>query len=448
MEAGPHGELAPVMDCFRFSRDSKFQSPPFKFVVGEARKEFWLHKDLISKLSKPLNALINGPWREAREGSVEWDDIDEETFRRFIDFVYTRDYRSPAPEIVENSTKEHGDATSPESRTLFVGNIPYSADEMSVSLFFEPYAAVEHVRIPTNVRSGHSKGLAFVTFKGIDDAKTALQLNGANFLGRPVRLDFYKCCHGRNECRHHNGDGQGGSAVKRQGCPVAENDGDQSIIDLQTAAEQPLDSLFSDPSAITPGCLKPEPLSKLGFSIKTFLYYPITQVRDDNKEFFDYLSFLPGYNRCARMKMFESAANIWLAEALGVVSAPREDNKPNESFENIFLAHARLYALGDRYMIPTLKKLAAAKLAVVLFNWVVYPERIDELAELVRYVYANTVEQCRLRRVVKWYAAALWYDLRAHAAWKELVDEEGAFAQDMADLSTGIATNPRGVDIE
>lgn len=80
---------------------SYIQSPPFKFIVGEARKEFWLYKALISELSKPLNALVNGPMREAQEGFVEWDDIDEETFRRFVDFVYTGDYPSPGPGVVD-----------------------------------------------------------------------------------------------------------------------------------------------------------------------------------------------------------------------------------------------------------------------------------------------------------------------------------------------------------
>ena len=46
--------------------------------------------------------------------------------------------------------KKHGDVISPASDTLFVGNLPFSADEESVSYFFNEVAKVASLRIPTD----------------------------------------------------------------------------------------------------------------------------------------------------------------------------------------------------------------------------------------------------------------------------------------------------------
>ncbi len=46
--------------------------------------------------------------------------------------------------------KKFGDTISPESDTLFVGNIPWSADEEAVSAFFNSVAVVQSLRLPTD----------------------------------------------------------------------------------------------------------------------------------------------------------------------------------------------------------------------------------------------------------------------------------------------------------
>lgn len=47
--------------------------------------------------------------------------------------------------------RKHGDVISPASDTLFVGNLPFSADESSVSAFFSEVAEVQSLRIPTDM---------------------------------------------------------------------------------------------------------------------------------------------------------------------------------------------------------------------------------------------------------------------------------------------------------
>ena len=58
-------------------------SKVFKFIVGSSKKEFNLHAAVMSRLSKPLDVLLNGQMNEAREAVIEWPDVDEGTFVRF-----------------------------------------------------------------------------------------------------------------------------------------------------------------------------------------------------------------------------------------------------------------------------------------------------------------------------------------------------------------------------
>lgn len=176
----------------------------------------------------------------------------------------------------------------------------------------------------------------------------------------------------------------------------------------------------------------PGPRSKLGFSIKSFIEYGKEPY--NNSAFVSSLSISADVRRLIWMNIFNKYKAKWVEQACGLASLPKEDNKPTESFGNVLLAHAQMYVLGDRYMIRRLKVLALAKLCVALYAYVIYPERIDELADLVRYIFANTMARCGLQVAVEFYAAGLWCDLGGYAAWKELIDEGGDFLQAMARL--------------
>ena len=64
------------------------------FVVGQSRKVYFLEKSTVIKLSPALKALVAGNMVEARTGVVTWDDIDLDTFERFIQYARTGDYDS------------------------------------------------------------------------------------------------------------------------------------------------------------------------------------------------------------------------------------------------------------------------------------------------------------------------------------------------------------------
>ncbi|KAJ4391831.1 hypothetical protein N0V93_005451 [Gnomoniopsis smithogilvyi] len=80
--------------------ESIIESQIFTFVVGANKKEYKVHRAAFSALSKPLNVLLNGPHKEAKDLRVEWPDVDEQTFVRFTEWAYTKSYVTEEPEII------------------------------------------------------------------------------------------------------------------------------------------------------------------------------------------------------------------------------------------------------------------------------------------------------------------------------------------------------------
>lgn len=90
-----------------------------------------------------------------------------------------------------NRAESFGDQTSPESDTLFVGNISFEANEDILSEEFGKHGTVIGVRLPTDMDSGNPKGFGYVQFASVDEAREALNnMRGAAICGRPIRLDF------------------------------------------------------------------------------------------------------------------------------------------------------------------------------------------------------------------------------------------------------------------
>jgi RNA recognition motif-containing protein len=73
---------------------------------------------------------------------------------------------------------------------LYVGNLPFSADENSVREFFTRAGGVQSVKIVTDPLNGRSRGFAFVEMNTDAEATSAIeQLNGVEMQGRPLRVD-------------------------------------------------------------------------------------------------------------------------------------------------------------------------------------------------------------------------------------------------------------------
>lgn len=86
------------------------------------------------------------------------------------------------------SPKEKGQDDCSE---LFVRNLPWKADEQSISEFFSKYGKVEAVKILYDKFTGKAKGIGFVNFESREDAENVIK-NGDDLEidGRKVEVNF------------------------------------------------------------------------------------------------------------------------------------------------------------------------------------------------------------------------------------------------------------------
>lgn len=71
--------------------------------------------------------------------------------------------------------------SSQDSRTVYVGGLPYEVTDVEVEQYFSEYGQVERIDKLTFNDSGRFNGIAFVTFDSGRSAKKALQANGQAF---------------------------------------------------------------------------------------------------------------------------------------------------------------------------------------------------------------------------------------------------------------------------
>ena len=78
-------------------------------------------------------------------------------------------------------------------KKLYVGNLPFSTTEESLTSVFSAYGTVDSVKIITDRDTGRSKGFGFVEMSSDDEAQTAIaKLNGSSFEGRNVTVNEAK----------------------------------------------------------------------------------------------------------------------------------------------------------------------------------------------------------------------------------------------------------------
>jgi len=75
-------------------------------------------------------------------------------------------------------------------KKLYVGNLPYSVTEESLEALFSQFGSVESTVIIKDRETGRAKGFGFVEFEKQADAEEALELNGKDFEGRPLKVNM------------------------------------------------------------------------------------------------------------------------------------------------------------------------------------------------------------------------------------------------------------------
>ena len=78
-------------------------------------------------------------------------------------------------------------------RKLYVGNLPYSADQQSLTEIFSQCGTVDSVNVIADRDTGQSKGFGFIEMSSDSEAQKAIQeLNGADCDGRPMTVNEAK----------------------------------------------------------------------------------------------------------------------------------------------------------------------------------------------------------------------------------------------------------------
>ncbi|KAK8105221.1 hypothetical protein PG999_008580 [Apiospora kogelbergensis] len=99
--------------------DRILRSHPITFVIGEAKAKFMVHAHALTWRSKPLRAMLGGSMKEATECRVFWEDVDEQTFVRFMQWAYTDEYTTAEPDILLDASNIQLAASSASTTKTF-----------------------------------------------------------------------------------------------------------------------------------------------------------------------------------------------------------------------------------------------------------------------------------------------------------------------------------------
>lgn len=86
-------------------------------------------------------------------------------------------------------------------KRIYVGNLPWSADESALRNLFATVGEVHSAAVITDRETGRSRGFGFIEMDNADADKAISQLNGQDMDGRPLRV---------NEARERTERGGGG----------------------------------------------------------------------------------------------------------------------------------------------------------------------------------------------------------------------------------------------
>lgn len=75
------------------------------------------------------------------------------------------------------------------TKTLFVGNLPWSATEDDLTRAFAQHGEVVAARVATDRDTGRSRGFGFVEVAEAQAQAAIDALNGADFDGRPLTVN-------------------------------------------------------------------------------------------------------------------------------------------------------------------------------------------------------------------------------------------------------------------
>ncbi|MDR2695695.1 MAG: RNA-binding protein [Deltaproteobacteria bacterium] len=73
--------------------------------------------------------------------------------------------------------------------SMYVGNLPFSADQTTLQSLFAPFGEVISARVMSDRDTGRSRGFGFVEMDPADARKAMSSLDGTELEGRKLRIN-------------------------------------------------------------------------------------------------------------------------------------------------------------------------------------------------------------------------------------------------------------------
>ena len=115
------------------------------------------------------------------------------------------------------------------------------------------------------------------------------------------------------------------------------------------------------------------------------------------------------------------------------VMAPRANYSPAEDYSEVFLSHARVYVFAEKFDIQPLKRLALRLLHETLSVFTLYPESVEDVLALTRFVYSETSKPSDdepIRYVLKRYISYEMDVLLERVEFRDLLEENREILDD------------------
>jgi RNA recognition motif-containing protein len=75
-------------------------------------------------------------------------------------------------------------------KKLFIGNLPASTSEKDLQTLFSEFGKIRSLKLITDVFSGQCKGFGFIEMEGHEARAAIAGLDGRDFNGKPIKVNF------------------------------------------------------------------------------------------------------------------------------------------------------------------------------------------------------------------------------------------------------------------